>query len=95
MVEVEARIETREASAYINGLAVAWSHSYPVRFDAMSGEIELPEAQLILTADTDFLTLRLVGQNRQRVANAQAHVARHVDQLAASDAPIAYDWRDL
>jgi len=95
MTEVLARIETRNANAYIRGLAEAWDHSYPVRVDAMSGEIELPGAQLIMTADPDWLTLRLVGSDAQRVADEQLRVARHLDHLAGADAPQAYEWHAL
>lgn len=64
MIEAEARIATIESSRYLTRLAEAWVHTYPVRYDALTAEIQLPGGELILTADGDSLSLRLVGKDR-------------------------------
>ena len=50
MLEVEARIPTTEASRYLTELALAWVHTYPVRYDAITAEVELPGGELVMTA---------------------------------------------
>ena len=42
MLEAEARIATTEASRYLTEVALAFVHTYPVRYDAITAEVELP-----------------------------------------------------
>ena len=49
MFEAEARIATIDGSRYLTEIAKAWVHTYPVRYDALTAEIELPGGQLIMT----------------------------------------------
>src|SRR4051812_45678908 len=50
MLEAEARIATNEASRYLTEVALAWVHTYPVRYDAITAEVELPGGELVMTA---------------------------------------------
>lgn len=95
MPEAEARIATLEASQYLIKLAEAWNHTYPVRYDTLTGEVELPGAQLVMTADGDSLALRLVGSDETRFEAVKETVARHVDRIAARDAGVRCVWHQL
>lgn len=95
MLEAEARIATLEASRYLTEVAEAWKHTYPVRYDTLTGEVELPGAQLVMTADGDSLALRLVGSDEDSFDAAKASIAKHVDRVAERDAGIRCVWRQL
>lgn len=95
MLEAEARIATYEASQYLTAIAEAWNHTYPVRYDTLTGEIGLPGAELVMTADGDSLTLRLTGTDPEKFAEAKASVARHVDRVAEHDTGVRCVWHEL
>ena len=95
MLEAEARIATLEASRYLTEVAQAWNHTYPVRYDTLTGEVELPGAQLVMTADGDSLTLRLIGSDDDRFEAAKISVASHVDRVAEHDAGVRCVWHQL
>ena len=95
MLEAEARIATYEASRYLTGIAEGWVRTYPVRYDALTAEVELPGAELAMTADGDSLTLRLTGSDAERFAAAKLSVARHVDRVAERDAGVQCVWHEL
>jgi hypothetical protein len=95
MLESEARIATLESSRYLTEVAEAWNHTYPVRYDALTGEVDLPGAQLIMTADGDSLTLRLTGSDKEMFEAAKQSVARHVDRVAERDAGVQCVWHDV
>lgn len=95
MLEAEARIATLESSRYLTEVAEAWNHTYPVRYDALTAEIELPGVQLVMTADGDSLTMRLTGSDEERFEAAKLSVARHVDRAAKRDAGVRCVWHQL
>lgn len=95
MLEAEARIATLESSRYLTEAAQAWNHTYPVRYDALTGEVDLPGAQLIMTADGDSLTMRLTGSDAEQFEAAKQSVARHIDRVAAHDAGVRCVWHDV
>lgn len=95
MLEAEARIATNEASRYLTELALGWIDTYPVRYDAITGEVELPGANLIMTADGDSLTLRLAGPAGDGFEAAKAMVAGHVDRASGRDARVRCLWNQL
>jgi hypothetical protein len=93
--EAEARIATEEASRYLTEVAQAWVHTYPVRYDTLTGEVELPGAELVMTADSESLTLRLISSDEDKFAAAKLSVARHVDRVAGRDTGVPCVWREL
>lgn len=95
MIEAEARIATIESSRYLTELAEAWVHTYPVRYDALTAEIQLPGGDLVLTADGDSLSLRLVGTDRERFNATKETVARHVDRAAQHDTGVRCVWNEI
>ena len=95
MIEAEARIATIESSRYLTRLAEAWVHTYPVRYDALTAEIQLPVGELILTADGDSLSLRLVGKDRERFDATKQSVATLVDRVAEHDTGVRCVWNDI
>ena len=95
MIEAEARIATIESSQYLTRLAEAWVHTYPVRYDALTAEIQLPGGELILTADGDSLSLRLVGKDRERFDATKQSVATLVDRVAEHDTGVRCVWNDI
>jgi hypothetical protein len=95
MLEAEARIATNEASRYLTELAVAWIHTYPVRYDAITAEVELPGGELVMTADGDSLSLRLIGPEGEGFEAAKATIAEHVDRVAGHDAGVRCLWDQL
>ncbi len=95
MIEAEARIATIESSRYLTRLAEAWVHTYPVRYDALTAEIQLPGGELILTADGDSLSLRLVGKDRERFDATKESVATLVDRVAEHDTGVRCVWNDI
>jgi hypothetical protein len=95
MLEAEARIATYEASRYLTEIAQALVHTFPVRYDNLTAEAELPGAELAMTADGDSLTLRLVGSDAERFEAAKAAIATQVDRVAERDAGVRCDWDRL
>ena len=95
MIEAEARIATIESSRYLTRLAEAWVHTYPVRYDALTAEIQLPGGELILTADGDSLSLRLVGKDRERFDATKQSVATLVDRVAEHDTGVRCVWHEI
>ena len=95
MIEAEARIATIESSRYLTRLAEAWVHTYPVRYDALTAEIQLPGGELILTADGDSLSLRLVGKDRERFDATKQSVATLVDRVAEHDTGVRCVWNGI
>ena len=95
LLEAEARIATYEAGRYLTQVAEAWVHTYPVRYDALTGEVELPGAKLAMTADGDSLTLRLVGSDEDGFEAAKLSVAKRVDRVAGRDAGVRCAWHQL
>ncbi len=95
MIEAQARIATIESSRYLTQLAEAWVHTYPVRYDTLTAEIQLPGGELVLTADGDSLTLRLVGTDRERFDATKESVAKHVDRVAEHDTKVRCVWHDI
>jgi hypothetical protein len=92
MIEAEARIATSEASRILTEVALAWVHTYPVRYDAITAEVELPGGELVMTADGDSLTLRLVGPEGEGFEAAKAAAATHVDRAAGRDSKVRCVW---
>jgi hypothetical protein len=95
MLEAEARIATYEASTYLTEVAEAWLHTYPVRYDTLTAEVDLPGAQLVMTADGDSLTLRLTGSDQEQFSAAKLAVAKHVDRVAEHDTGVRCVWHEL
>lgn len=95
LLEAEARIATYEASRYLTQVAQEWVHTYPVRYDTLTAEIELSGAALVMTADGDSLTLRLIGSNEESFEAAKQSVARHIDRIAERDAGVQCLWHEL
>lgn len=95
MIEAEARIATIESSRYLTELAEAWVHTYPVRYDTLTAEIQLPGGELVLTADGDSLSLRLVGTDRERFDATKDSVVRHVDRVAEHDTGVRCVWHEV
>ena len=95
MLEAEARIATNDASRYLTELALAWVHTYPVRYDAITAEVALPGGELVMTADGDSLSLRLAGPEPESFEAAKAIVAEHVDRAAGRDAGVRCVWHPL
>ncbi len=95
MPEAEARIETKQASTYLTSVAEAFVHTFPVRFDTLTGEVSLPGAQLIMTADSDSLALRLVADDPAKLEAAKEVAALHVERAAGEDTGVRCVWRAL
>ena len=95
MIEAEARIATIESSRYLTKLAEAWVHTYPVRYDTLTAEIQLPGGELVLTADGDSLSLRLVGTDRERFDATKESVAKNVDRVAEHDTGVRCVWHEI
>ena len=95
MAEAEARIATRDASRYLTELALAWVHTYPVRYDAITAEVELPAGELVMTADGDSLSLRLFGPDGEAFEAAKDMIATHVDRAAGREAGVRCVWNQL
>ncbi len=95
MKEFEARIATRMASEHLQTLADRWRARYPVRFDALTGEIQLPGALLVMTADEESLTLRLANLTAASADGIRASVKKHLDAVAGQEGPYEYNWREF
>ena len=95
MLEAEARIATNEGSRLLTELALAWVHTYPVRYDAITAEVELPGSELVMTADGDSVSLRLAGPAGEEFEAAKAMIASHVDRVAGRDSGVRCLWNQL
>ena len=95
MHESQARIATYEASRYLVALAELWNHTYPVRYDNLTAEVKLPAAELVMTADGDSLTLRLIGSERDVFESTKLLIAKHVDGVMEAETGIRCEWHPL
>lgn len=96
-MELEARVFTPHAGDYLAGLVGLWEHTYPVRHDALTAEVNLAHGQLVMTADEESLSLRLLSDDPENVCAARAVVERHLARVGAQreEAGPSIDWHEI
>ena len=92
MIEAETRIATLTASEILTSVATGWEHRFPTRYDAITAEVELDRATLVMTADGDSLSLRVTAEDVTHIDAAKRTIAEHVDRSAGDHGPYVYDW---
>lgn len=87
-----ADVSTANASRYLQQLCKHWSHKFQVEFDAHTGKIPFSDdAQLILSANGDVLSLRL-DATPERLPTLEQVVDEHLKRFAFRE-ELHIDWR--
>jgi len=89
----EARIETPNASKYLQQLCKHFQHKLPVSFDAQAGAISFPMGETKLAADAEALTLSVSAGGDDDLARLKDVVARHLERFAFRET-LEIDWRN-
>lgn len=91
MIETQARLAVLNASEILETVATNWMHRFPVRYDALTAEVHFENATLILTADSDYLSLAISANTEEAMKIARQAVENHVDR-AAGGATLKFYW---
>ncbi len=95
MSTLEARLETPNASRYLQQVCKHWAHKFAVEFTPERGTIPFgPDRSCVLKADTDALTLRVAAPDAEGAARLAGVVAEHVQRFAFREALPAPHWRE-
>jgi uncharacterized protein len=89
----QARIETEQASKYLQQLCKHFQHKLPASFDATAGRIEFPAGETRLAADAQALTIALQAANADDLIRLKDVVARHLERFAFREA-LRIEWRE-
>lgn len=97
-----ARVPTASASKYLQQLCKHWQHNLTVEFTPDHGTVTFPkdargadwpgDALATLDASADALTVRIDASAEGQLEALKGAVARHLDQFAFREAPLAFDW---
>lgn len=91
-MESHAALKTDKASRYLAQLCKHWGHRFPARFDASSGEVELPAGPLTLAADEGELRLTLSVADPAQMTRLEDVVQSHLARFAFHEGEIRLAW---
>jgi hypothetical protein len=102
-VSVTARVQTANASRYLQQLCKHWSHNLQVEFTPENGTVIFPrdargadwpgDAVVTFNVAEDGLDVRIDASVEGQLEGLKGAVARHLDRFAFREAPLAFDWR--
>ena len=87
-----AKLNTLNASRYLQQLCKHFRHKRPVEFDPSHGSIEFSVGVCRLDAEGEVLTMTLTGPDEAQMAQLQDVVARHLERFAFRE-EIKVDWQ--
>lgn len=90
-MKANATFHTEKASRYLATLCKHFNHKVPVRFDTISGEIELPFGQCELKADGVSLALAVEAANQSDLDKTIRVITNHLERFAFRENP-KIDW---
>lgn len=87
-----ARVETANASRYLQQLCKHWSHKFPVEFDTTAGYVPFGEEQFLrLSADANQLSMALEVPGNGSTERLEGVVADHLKRFAFRE-ELAISW---
>ncbi len=89
----QARIETAQASKYLQQLCKHFLHKLPASFDATAGQIGFPAGETRLTADAQELAISLAAASDDDLVRLKDVVARHLERFAFRET-LRIEWRE-
>lgn len=92
MVRSNARVQSEHASKYLQQLCKHFAHKVPVAFTGDEGRIDFPIGTCRLNAGPGALILEAEAEDRDRLAQLQDVVDRHLLRFAFREVP-AIEWR--
>lgn len=93
MPTATARVETPNASKYLQQLCKHWAHKFPVDNDAERGRIDLGEGRLcIMTAEPAVLVVEATAGDGDALPRLQTVIADHLKRFAFRE-DLVFDWR--
>ncbi|QRM57651.1 DUF2218 domain-containing protein [Sinorhizobium sp. BG8] len=87
-----AKIETSNASRYLQQLCKHFAHKRPVSFDPNSGSISFTVGTCRLEASNDLLTISLESADDEQMVQLQDVVVRHLVRFAFRE-ELHIDWQ--
>lgn len=87
-----AKLNTPNASRYLQQLCKHFQHKRPVEFDPSHGSIEFSVGICQLDAEGEGLTMMLTAPDEAQMAQLQDVVARHLERFAFRE-EISVDWQ--
>ncbi|MCR8724673.1 DUF2218 domain-containing protein [Frigidibacter sp. ROC022] len=88
----EGRFVTGNASRYLQQLCKHFSHKVPVRFDARSGEAELPAGKATLAATETELTVVLSADSAEGLDRSRGVIDSHLERFAFREDFKTMNW---
>ncbi len=87
----QARVQTTEASRYLQQLCKHWAHKFETEFDPTSARIALPLGEARLAADADALTIDLAVDDAATLPDFRAVLVRHIERFAFRET-LTFEW---
>ena len=85
----QARIETAQASKYLQQLCKHFLHKLPASFDATAGQIGFPAGETRLTADAQELAISLAAASDDDLVPLQELLVRRFNRFASAKGPLS------
>lgn len=93
MTQIQGQAVTADPARVMKRLCRHWSHKFQVRFDELTGEIQLNEVRLAMRADADRLDLQLENPAGEIPSRLPQVVTDHLVRMAGADTPIEVHWQ--
>ena len=91
MAKSVAHVPTESGSRYLQQLCKHWGHKYPVSFDPMHGEINLPMGPVRMDATPSELVVALETEDAAALDRFEGVVAEHVSRFAHRET-LQFNW---
>lgn len=91
-IHCAARIETQNASRYLQQLCKHFAHKLPVEFNESAGHVVFPMGDCHLTARDGLLLIALAAEDEEKMTRLQDVVARHLARFAFRET-FSINWR--
>jgi uncharacterized protein len=89
---LQGEAPTTEAARVMRRLCRHWSHKFPVRFDDVSGDIQINDVKLVMNVEPDRLRVQLENPAGEIPARLPGVVADHLIRMAGTEPPLEVRW---
>lgn len=87
------RIETTNASRYLQQLCKHWAHKFDVTFDESQGTVPFPNGAVArMSADPQTLSIAVDAADKESLERMKTVIVEHLDRFAFREAPLKADW---
>ena len=93
MSQIQGQAVTADPARVMKRLCRHWSHKFQVRFDDLTGDIQINEVRLAMRADADRLDLLLENAAGEIPSRLPQVVTDHLVRMAGADTPIEVRWQ--